>query len=193
MKNIILASSSVHRKKLLKQLKIKFKSISPDINESRKKNEPIDAFVKRLSVEKATKIAKSQKNALVIGSDEIAVANNRILGKPNNYTNARKQLKYISNKVVIFKTGLCVIDTSSNKRLTTIVNYTIHMKKLSTSQIDNYIKREKMLNCAASIRIEGLAISLVKKMNGTDPSSIIGLPLIKLTEYLKKFDYDILG
>ena len=193
MKNIILASSSVHRKKLLKQLKIKFKSISPDINESRKKNEPIDAFVKRLSVEKATKIAKSQKNALVIGSDEIAVANNRILGKPNNYTNARKQLKYISNKVVIFKTGLCVIDTSSNKRLTTIVNYTIHMKKLSTSQIDNYIKREKMLNCAASIRIEGLAISLVKKMNGTDPSSIIGLPLIKLIEYLKKFDYDILG
>ena len=193
MKNIILASSSVHRKKLLKQLKIKFKAISPDINESRKNNEQIDAFVKRLSIEKATKIANNQKNALVIGSDEIAVVNNRILGKPNNYVNARKQLKYISNKVVTFKTGLCVIDTESNKRLATIVNYTIHMKKLSTSQIENYIKREKMLNCAASIRIEGLAISLVKKMNGTDPSSIIGLPLIKLTEYLKKFDYDILG
>ena len=67
------------------------------------------------------------------------------------------------------------------------------MKKLSTSQIENYIKREKMLNCAASIRIEGLAVSLVKKMNGADPSSIIGLPLIKLTEYLKRFGYDVLG
>ena len=192
MKNIILASSSVHRKKLLKQLKIKFKAISPDIDESRKKNEPINVFVKRLSIEKAKKIANNQKNSLVIGSDEIAVVNNRILGKPNNYANARKQLKYISNKIVTFKTGLCVIDTETNKRLTTIINYTVHMKKFSTSQIENYIKREKMLNCAASIRIEGLAISLVKKMNGSDPSSIIGLPLIKLTEYLKKFGYDVL-
>ena len=193
MKNIILASSSVHRKKLLKQLKIKFKAISPNINESRKKNEPINSFVKRLSIEKAKKIANGQKNTLIIGSDEIAVVNNRILGKPNNYANARKQLKYISNKIVTFKTGLCVIDTESNKRLTTIINYTVHMKKFSTSQIESYIKREKMLNCAASIRIEGLAISLVKKMNGADPSSIIGLPLIKLTEYLKRFGYDILG
>ena len=192
MKNIILASSSVHRKKLLKQLKIKFKAISPDIDESRKKNEPINVFVKRLSIEKAKKIANNQKNSLVIGSDEIAVVNNRILGKPNNYANARKQLKYISNKIVTFKTGLCVIDTESNKKLTTIINYTVHMKKFSTSQIESYIKREKMLNCAASIRIEGLAISLVKKMNGADPSSIIGLPLIKLTEYLKRFGYDVL-
>ena len=192
MKNIILASSSVHRKKLLKQLKIKFKAISPNINESRKKNEPINSFVKRLSIEKAKKIANGQKNALVIGSDEIAVVNNRILGKPNNYANARKQLKYISNKIVTFKTGLCVIDTESNKRLVTIINYTVHMKKFSTSQIESYIKREKMLNCAASIRIEGLAISLVKKMTGADPSSIIGLPLIKLTEYLKRFGYDVL-
>ena len=192
MKNIILASSSVHRKNLLKQLKIKFKAISPNINESRKKNEPINSFVKRLSIEKAKKIANGQKNALVIGSDEIAVVNNLILGKPNNYANARKQLKYISNKIVTFKTGLCVIDTESNKRLVTIINYTVHMKKFSTSQIESYIKREKMLNCAASIRIEGLAISLVKKMNGADPSSIIGLPLIKLTEYLKRFGYDVL-
>ena len=192
MKNIILASSSVHRKKLLKQLKIKFKAISPNINESRKKNEPINSFVKRLTIEKAKKIANGQKNALVIGSDEIAVVNNLILGKPNNYANARKQLKYISNKIVTFKTGLCVIDTESNKRLVTIINYTVHMKKFSTSQIESYIKREKMLNCAASIRIEGLAISLVKKMNGADPSSIIGLPLIKLTEYLKRFGYDVL-
>ena len=148
--------------------------------------------MKRLSIEKAKKIANGQKNALVIGSDEIAVVNNLILGKPNNYANARKQLKYISNKIVTFKTGLCVIDTESNKRLVTIINYTVHMKKFSTSQIESYIKREKMLNCAASIRIEGLAISLVKKMNGADPSSIIGLPLIKLTEYLKRFGYDVL-
>ena len=193
MKNIILASSSVHRKKLLKQLKIKFKAISPDIDESRKKSEPFNTFVKRLSIEKAKKIAKNQKNALVIGSDEIAVVNNRILGKPNNYINAKKQLKYISNKIVTFKTGLCVIDAESNKILATVINYTVHMKKISTSQIESYIKREKMLNCAASIRIEGLAISLVKKMNGADPNSIIGLPLIKLNEYLKRFGYDVLG
>ncbi len=192
MKKIILASSSIHRKKLLKQLKLKFSSISPDIDESRKKSESINHFVKRLSIEKAQKIAAQSSNAIVIGSDEVAVVNGKtILGKPNTVKNAKKQLKNISGKELVFKTGICVIDTAINKQYSCVINYYVKMRKLTDAQINHYIANENMLNCAASIRLEGLAISLIEKANGKDPTSVIGLPLIKLTTYLKKLGHKV--
>ncbi len=191
MRKIILASSSIHRKKLLLQIKLKFTAISPDIDESRIKNEPVNIFVKRLSIEKAMKIALLKKDSIVIGSDEIAVVGNKILGKPLTKDNAYKQLSIISGKKIIFKTGICVIDTNTMKKFSSVVNYYIKMKKLSKETINNYIDKEDMLNCAASIKIEGLAISLVEKASGEDPTSIIGLPLIRLITYLEKFGYKI--
>ncbi|MBT3549224.1 MAG: septum formation protein Maf [Gammaproteobacteria bacterium] len=191
MRKIILASSSIHRKKLLKQIKLKFTAISPDIDESRIKNEPVNKFVRRLSIEKAMKIAVLKKNSIVIGSDEIAVVDNKILGKPLSKKVAQEQLKFISGKKIVFKTGICVIDTNTMKKFASVVNYDIKMKKLSKKIIDNYIKKEDMLNCAASIRIEGLAISLVEKTSGEDPTSIVGLPLIRLLRYLEKLNYEI--
>ncbi len=189
MRKIILASSSIHRKKLLKQIKLNFIAISPDIDESRNKNESVNKFVKRLSIEKAMKIAVLRKNSIVIGSDEIAVVDDKILGKPLTRNNARKQLNLISGKKVIFKTGICVIDTNTMKKLSSVVNYSIKMRKISKNTINNYIDKEDMLNCAASIRIEGLAISLIEKATGEDPTSIIGLPLIRLITYLEKLGY----
>ena len=191
MKKLILASSSIHRKKLLKQLKLKFSVKKPNIDESRKKGESINNFVKRLSYEKAMKVALDNKDAIVIGSDEVAIVGTKILGKPLTTSNAKKQLKLISGKKIIFKTGLCVMSLSENKSYLSIVNYSIKMKKLNDVQIDNYIRKEDMLNCAGSIRIEGLAIGLVEKTEGKDPTSIIGLPLIKLTSYLEKLNYKI--
>ena len=192
MKKLILASSSVHRKKLLEQLKLRFTIISPNIDETRKKNEPINQFVKRLSEEKAMKVACNNKNSIVIGSDEVAVVNNKILGKPLTASNAKKQLRLISGKKVTFKTGICVACLSEKKLYSSVVNYSIIMKNLNDSQITNYIKKEDMLNCAGSIRIEGLAIGLIKKTSGSDPTSIIGLPLIKLSHYLEKIGYTII-
>ena len=189
MRKIILASSSIHRKKLLQQIKLNFTAISPDIDESRNKNEPVNKFVKRLSIEKAMKIAMLKTNSIVIGSDEIAVVDNKILGKPLTKKNARKQLNLISGKKVIFKTGICVIDTNTMKKLSSVVNYSIKMRKISKNTINNYIDKEDMLNCAASIRIEGLAISLIEKATGEDPTSVIGLPLIRLITYLEKLGY----
>tara|TARA_B100001564_G_C20507669_1_gene609156 strand:- start:271 stop:849 length:579 start_codon:yes stop_codon:yes gene_type:complete len=192
MRKLILASSSIHRKKLLNQLKLRFTVVSPNIDETRKKNEPIDQFVKRLSKEKAMKVACNNKNSIVIGSDEVAVVNNKILGKPLTASNAKKQLRLISGKKVTFKTGICVACLSEKKLYSSVVNYSIIMKNLNDSQITNYIKKEDMLNCAGSIRIEGLAIGLIKKTSGSDPTSIIGLPLIKLSHYLEKIGYTII-
>ena len=192
MKKIILASSSKHRKKLLNQLKIKFSTISPDIDESRNRNESVDEYVKRLSIEKARKVADENKNAIVIGSDEVAVVDKKILGKPLKKVNAVKQLKMISNKRVIFKTGLCVIDTQTNKQYSSVTNYMIKVKKLTNNEILSYIGKEDILNCAGSIKLEGLAIAIVEKAYGNDPTSVIGLPLIKLRVYLSKMGIDIL-
>tara|TARA_Y100000748_G_scaffold120447_1_gene101120 strand:+ start:264 stop:842 length:579 start_codon:yes stop_codon:yes gene_type:complete len=192
MRKLILASSSIHRKKLLNQLKLRFTVVSPNIDETRKKNEPISRFVKRLSKEKAMKVACKNENSIVIGSDEVAVVNNKILGKPITVNNAKKQLRLISGKKVIFKTGICVACLSEKKLYSSVVSYSIIMKKLSDSQIANYIKKEDMLNCAGSIRIEGLAIGLIEKTSGSDPTSIIGLPLIKLSYYLEKIGYKII-
>jgi len=186
MRRIILASSSKHRKKLMKQLKISFSCVSPDVDESRKKSEPVSSFVKRLSIEKAEKIAILNKQAIVIGSDEVAVVKNKILGKPITKKNAQKQLRLISGNEVNFKTGLCVIDMLYKKKFSCVVNYKIILRKLTDDVIDSYINKEDILNCAGSIKLEGLAISLVSKAQGNDPTSVIGLPLIKLTEYLTK-------
>ena len=191
MRKIILASSSKHRKKLLNQLKIKFTTKSPDIDESRRKNENVDEFVRRLSYEKALKVAKNERGPIVIGSDEIAVLGNKVYGKPLTKSVAIQQLQAISNKNIIFKTGLCVIDTSAHKKYLSLTNYNVKMRKLSIDEIHSYINKEDILNCAASIKIEGLAISLIEKTSGADPTSIIGLPLIKLRNYLNRLGVSI--
>ena len=191
MRKIILASSSKHRKKLLNQLKIKFTTKSPDIDESRRKNENVDEFVRRLSYEKALKIAKNERDSIVIGSDEIAVLGNKVYGKPLTKSVAIQQLQAISNKNIVFKTGLCVIDTSAHKKYLSLTNYNVKMRKLSIDEIHAYINKEDILNCAASIKIEGLAISLIEKTSGVDPTSIIGLPLIKLRNYLNRLGVNI--
>ena len=191
MRKIILASSSKHRKKLLNQLKIKFTTKSPDIDESRRKNENVDEFVRRLSYEKALKVAKNGRDAIVIGSDEIAVLGNKVYGKPLTKSVAIQQLQAISNKNIVFKTGLCVIDTSTHKKYLSLTNYNVKMRKFSIDDIHSYINKEDILNCAASIKIECLAISLIEKTSGADPTSIIGLPLIRLRDYLNRLGINI--
>ena len=184
---VILASSSVFRKQLLSKLRIPFKCISPDIDESRKKGESVPNYVKRLSIQKALKVAETNAGCIVIGSDEVADSNNKILGKPITKTNAVKQLKMISGNKVVFRTGLCVMQSDSKKYYSSVNNYTIYFKHLDNKLIKSYLDADDVLRCAASIRIEGAAINLVKSMSGKDPSSIMGLPLLKVIEYLDKF------
>ena len=190
---VILASSSIFRKQLLSRLRIPFKSISPDIDESRQRRESVSNYVKRLSISKALKIAESHTGSIVIGSDEVADLNNEILGKPLTKPNAIKQLKMISGNKVVFRTGLCVMNSDSKKYFSSVNNYTIYFKHLDDKLIRSYLDCDDVLKCAASIRIEGAAINLVKSMSGKDPSSIMGLPLLKVIEYLDKFGVQVLS
>jgi len=189
---VILASSSKFRKQLLNKLNISFKCISPDIDEKRLNNESVKDYVKRLSIEKAAKIACSNQKSIIIGSDEVADLKGKIIGKPITKKNAKKQLRMLSGNKVVFRTGLCVLNSETGKYYASVSNYNIFFKDLDDNIINKYLENDDVLNCAASIRIEGLAINLVEKMNGADPSSIMGLPLIKLIDYLARFDVDIM-
>ena len=189
---VILASSSKFRRQLLDKLNISFKCISPDIDEKRLNNEAVKDYVKRLSIEKASKIACSNQKSIIIGSDEVADLKGRIIGKPITKKNAKKQLRMLSGNKVVFRTGLCVLNSETGKYYASVNNYNIFFKDLNDSIINKYLESDDVLKCAASIRIEGLAINLVRKMNGVDPSSIMGLPLIKLIDYLAKFNIDIM-
>tara|TARA_B100000900_G_C20444867_1_gene660592 strand:- start:248 stop:829 length:582 start_codon:yes stop_codon:yes gene_type:complete len=191
--NVILASSSIFRKQLLSKLGIPFRCISPDIDERRIKDESVSEYVLRLSIEKAKKIALDQKKSIVIGSDEVADLHGQILGKPITRNKAKKQLRLMSGNKVVFRTGLCVINSETGKYYSSVNNYTIFFKNLDNNIINSYLDNDDVLKCAASIRIEGLAINLVKSMRGSDPSSIMGLPLLKLIDYLEKFGIKIMS
>ena len=142
---VILASSSVFRKQLLSKLRIPFKCISPDIDESRKKGESVPNYVKRLSIQKALKVAETNAGCIVIGSDEVADLNNKILGKPITRTNAVKQLKMVSENKVVFRTGLCVMHSDSKKYYSSVNNYTIYFKHLDNKLIKSYLDADDVL------------------------------------------------
>jgi len=190
--NIILASSSVYRRELLKRLHIDFEVFSPDIDETRKPDETPSQLVQRLSKEKAQVIANKSQDAIVIGSDQVAVCGNEILGKPGNLENAIAQLKTLSGNVVMFHTGLTVIDTNSQVIQTDEVLIKVTFKTLDDLLIQRYLENEPAFNCAGTFKSEGLGISLVKSIEQDDPTALIGLPLIRLIEMLDNIGYSVI-
>ncbi|MGL1957520.1 MAG: Maf-like protein [Colwellia sp.] len=193
MKTLILGSTSPFRKNLLEKLNLPFQCAKPDIDETAQLNETPQALVERLAIEKAKAVANEFSNALIIGSDQVAMCDNEILGKPHNFENGIQQLTKFSNKAVTFYTGLCVYD-SKTKNVTALVEpFTVHFNKLSTNEITNYLNTEKPYNCAGSFKSEGLGICLFKKLEGDDPNTLIGLPLIKLVSLLKAHGVDVLA
>ena len=195
---IILASSSKYRKQLLSKLEISFDCYSPEIDETPRINESIDVLVERLATEKALKTAALYKHGLVIGSDQAAItldAHNKpiILGKPHTDENAFKQLKLCSGQSVIFKTGLCVFDIDSSRKMSCVEDFTVNFRELTESEILRYIELEQPLDCAGSFKSEGLGIRLFSSMQGKDPNALVGLPLITLIDFLLAFGVDPLS
>lgn len=190
--NIVLASSSAYRKKLLSPLIPSLTCVAPDIDESIKTGESAENYVSRLALKKASTVAKQQQNTLVIGSDQCAVLKGKIISKPGNHDKAIAQLKASSGKCVTFYTGLCVINTKTNSQQVSCETFQVTFRKLSEKQIIAYLDKEQPYNCAGSFKAEGLGITLFEKMQGDDPYTLIGLPLIKLTSMLQAEGYDLL-
>jgi MAF protein len=192
VKTIILASTSPFRKTLLEKLNLPFICAKPNIDETAKLNETAVELVERLAIEKAKAVANEFPNALIIGSDQVALSEGNILGKPHNFENGLKQLSSFSDKAVEFHTGLCVYNSSTGKSISLVELFTVHFKVLSIQEISAYLNAEEPYNCAGSFKSEGLGICLFKKLEGDDPNTLIGLPLIRLVSLLKLQGLDVL-
>tara|TARA_R110001583_G_scaffold2233_32_gene16557 strand:- start:5976 stop:6563 length:588 start_codon:yes stop_codon:yes gene_type:complete len=193
MKTLVLGSTSPFRKSILEKLNLAFECAKPNIDETALPDETPQALVERLAIEKAKAVAKEFPNALIIGSDQVAVCEDEILGKPHNFENGVKQLSKFSNKSITFHTGLCVFDSANHKVTSLVEPFIVHFNKLSQSEIENYLNAEQPYNCAGSFKSEGLGICLFEKLEGDDPNTLIGLPLIKLVALLKQHGLNVLA
>jgi 7-methyl-GTP pyrophosphatase len=193
MTQLVLASTSPFRRTLLQRLGLPFETAAPDVDESRLENESPTALVTRLAEAKARVIAPQFSDALIIGSDQVAVLDDQVLGKPGNHQNAVQQLRAASGRQVSFLTGLCLLNTQTQKCHVTMVPFSVVFRTLSEQQIEQYLLQEEPYNCAGSFKSEGLGICLFEKMLGDDPNALIGLPLIELTTMLTTEDMHVLA
>lgn len=193
MQTLILGSSSPFRAELLGKLHLAFETASPDIDETPRSGESPQALVQRLAESKARKVAEQHPQALIIGSDQVAVIDDQILGKPGNTENARQQLQAASGRQVTFHTGLALFDSQKQQMQSLVEPYHVGFRMLTREQIDCYIAREQPFNCAGSFKSEGYGITLFEYLRGDDPNSLVGLPLIKLTAMLEKAGIDVLA
>jgi len=189
---IILASSSPFRKELLQRLQLNFDTVSPEVDETAKNGELPEDLVTRLSQMKALAVAKNHPKALIIGSDQVAVLDGAVLGKPGNHEKATEQLLAASGKRVSFLTGLCLFDSRNDTLQISVVPFNVEFRQLSPAMIEAYLQHEKPYQCAGSFKSEGLGITLFERLDGDDPTALIGLPLIQLTRMLEKAGVSIL-
>lgn len=190
MQPILLASSSLYRRELLTRLGLAFEYASPDIDEIPLLQESADALVSRLSLAKASELAARYPQHLIIGSDQVAVLDSQITGKPHSYERAFEQLRAASGKEVIFKTGVCLLDARTGQSQVGVEEFTVYFRKLNDEQIHHYLAYEQPYDCAGSFKCEGLGIALFKELKGADPSTLIGLPLIRLVDMLTNVGID---
>ncbi|WP_067986104.1 Maf family protein [Neptuniibacter pectenicola] len=192
MRNLILASSSPFRRQILDKLQLEYSCLSPDIDESPNGNETPVQLVTRLAVAKAEKIAETESDSLIIGSDQVAVLGDEILGKPHTHENAVKQLQRLSGHRVTFLTGLALINSKSGNIQREAVPFDVVFRTLTDEMIENYLRAEEPYNCAGSFKSEALGIVLFDKLEGDDPNTLIGLPLIRLVRMLENEGVNVL-
>ncbi|MFO7604525.1 MAG: nucleoside triphosphate pyrophosphatase [Gammaproteobacteria bacterium] len=183
--NVILASTSPFRRALLEKLGIDFEVASPKVDETPQANEAPRQLVERLAIAKARAVAGQRDEGLVIGSDQVAVNNGVILGKPGDHAAAVQQLRAASGQRITFYTGLCLMNAATGNIQSEVVPFHVVFRQLSDQQIENYLQQEQPYNCAGSFKSEALGICLFEKLEGDDPNTLIGLPLIRLVRMLE--------
>lgn len=189
---LVLASTSRYRRELLSRLHLPFEVIAPDVDESPLPGESPSQTALRLSVLKAQAAAGQFPDALIIGSDQVLMLDADQLGKPGSYERAVEQLKRMQGKAMVFHTALTLLNSKTGRAQTRDLPTVVHIRKLSDAQIEAYLKKEQPYGCAGSARSESLGIALMERMDSPDPTALIGLPLMALTEMLLNEGVDVL-
>ncbi|MGF2685109.1 Maf family protein [Marinobacter sp. DUT-3] len=183
---LLLASSSPYRRELLQRLGLPFTCASPGIDESAQPGESAEGLAIRLAAEKAQALAPTHPGHWIIGSDQVAcLPDGTILNKPGNHEAAIRQLTRSSGQQVSFLTGLALINADTGVALTHCEPFQVHFRTLEGAEIERYLEREQPYDCAGSFKMEGLGIALFDSLEGRDPNSLVGLPLIALIDMLR--------
>ena len=182
--SLVLASTSRYRRALLERLGLPFSVANPGVDESRQPGEPAEALALRLAQAKAMAVVATHPQSLIIGSDQVALLGDDVLGKPGDHERAVEQLRRLSGRTARFLTALCVHNAATGKSSSRLVPYEVTFRPLDEQTIQNYLHREQPYDCAASAKAEALGIALIARMSGDDPNALIGLPLIALVDLL---------
>lgn len=191
-RRLILGSTSRYRRELLERLGISFETVAPVCDETPLAEESPQASALRLSVLKAKSLQSRHPQALIIGADQVASAEGQRLGKPGNHENAVRQLRTLSGQAAEFHTAVSLLDARGGELQSRVVLCRVFFRQFDDRQIDAYLRREQPYDCAASAKAEGLGIALIARMETDDPTSLIGLPLIALTEMLGRAGMPVL-
>lgn len=190
---LILASTSPYRRALLERFGLPFTAVGPEVDEARQAGESALSLVVRLAEAKARAVASAHPGALIVGSDQVAAVDDRILGKPGDRGHAIEQLTYAAGKTVVFYTGLCLLNAATGRARTACELFRVHFRRLSQAQIAGYVDCERPFDCAGGFKSEGLGIALFERLSGDDPNALVGLPLIRLADFLAAEGVDVLA
>ncbi|NCW24573.1 MAG: septum formation protein Maf [Betaproteobacteria bacterium] len=200
---LILASTSVYRRALLERLTVHFTQLAPQVIETQNAAESVEAMALRLAIEKASAVARLHPGALVIGSDQAATLDGlKAIGKPGQRQAAVEQLSQASGRTMRFYTALALIKyhdqpaeqaAGPDFQRAAVVVTEVKFRDLSPALIAGYLDREPAFDCAGSAKCEGLGIILMASIQSDDPTALIGLPLIRLTQFLSEAGYELFG
>ncbi|MCZ6711693.1 MAG: Maf family protein [Gammaproteobacteria bacterium] len=197
MSRLVLASSSAYRAALLSRLSLKFKTASPNVDESQRAGESAAVLVARLARAKAWAVALDYPDGLIIGSDQAAVVMTGdtavILGKPHTAERAHAQLLALSGQRVKFLTSVCLLNAATHALQLDVVETPVTFRQLTRPEIERYVELEQPLDCAGAFKSEGLGIALFESLGGDDPNALIGLPLIALCTMLRAEGVSVLA
>lgn len=186
---LILGSSSRYRRELLERLRIPFEVAIPDIDETPQPGESPEATALRLSHAKAQAIAERHPGTLVIGSDQVATLDGRQIGKPGSHEKALAQLQWMRGRTVTFHSALCLLDSRNGEAQLADIQTRATFRDLPDQELDAYLRIERPYDVAGSAKSEGLGIALLSHMESDDPTALVGLPLIALTNMLRQAGY----
>lgn len=188
MPRLILASTSRYRRELLGRLGVPFETASPEVDEQPRPDERPRALAERLAAAKAESVTDG--DAVVIGADQVAAQGQRPLGKPGDHVTALRQLLGFQGRQVVFYTAVSVVDGRSGTRYRTVDLTRVRFLELSAAQLDRYLAIEQPYDCAGGFKAEGLGIALFESIESSDPTALLGLPLIWLSRVLRDLDLD---
>jgi septum formation protein len=191
-RRLVLASTSKYRQALLARLGLRFELAAPGVDERPAPGEGPAATASRLSELKARSVSGQFGDALIIGSDQVAACEGARLDKPGSHDNALRQLRSLSGKVAEFHTAVSLLDAAADRLQSRVVACRVAFRKLDEQRIESYLRREQPYDCAGSAKAEGLGIALIARIETDDPTSLVGLPLIALTEMLERAGLPVL-